>query len=249
MAFDIKNLKKEILADNPTYERIVKSALHTLVANLSQIPKKWTAASVATEMKKIPSAKWTKYKKTRAYLEKEIPNLKNFLRAIPKDFKTAKMSSQLADTILRHEFKWVSDTGNMLDLAKVYTREKVTWPQWSKKLTDCIGLPHGAAYTRAGHHTGLAAGNPANTGKGQDDHALMGPFNQTILNFKGPAERASMDQVYEYSYDKVNWLPIPNSKFTIVREVKGLPNDKVQISITKTSVAKPNDKFVVKKIF
>ena len=154
----------------------------------------------------------------------------------------------MVDTILRHVFKWTSDTGNMPDLAQAFTRERVTWPQWPAALTACIGLPHGAAYTSPGHHSGLAT-NPANLGKGQDDHALMGPFNQTILSFQGPSVRAPMDQVYEYSYDRANWLPIPNSTYSIVREVTGLPGGKVQIKITKTNTTKPSDTFAVKKIF
>jgi hypothetical protein len=47
-------------------------------------------------------------------------------------------------------------------LAQVFTRERVTWPQWPAALTACIGLPHGAAYTHAGFHSGLEA-KPADT--------------------------------------------------------------------------------------
>jgi hypothetical protein len=251
MPFDFATLHQQILLDNPTYERMpfVHSDLHTLVAMLRQIPPVWTPAMVAAEMKRISSIKWLKYARTRRYLEREIPTLTSLLRATPTGFQTIAMSSQLFDAILRHTFRWASDTGNLQDLAVVFTRERVTWPQWPQALVNCIGLPHGAEYTVPGQHTGLAAANPASAGQGQDDHALMGPFNQTILHYQGAAIRAPMEQVYEYSYDRVNWLPIPNSGFSIVREVTGLANGRVQLSITKTNLTNPGDRFVVRRIF
>ena len=248
MPFTIENLNKNLLADNPTYERFIRSDLHALVAILRQVPARWTPEIVAAEMKKISAVKWRKYARTRLYLEQEMPALTGLLRATPTNFRTIFMSSQLADTILRHTFQWDSDTGSLGDLAGAVTRERVNWPLWPVALTACIGLPHGAAYIAPGHHSGLAA-NPANIGQGQDDHALMGPFNQTILNYEGALLRAPMDQVYEYSYDRVNWLPIPNSTFSIVREVTGLAGGRVQLSITKTNLTNPRDRFVVKKIF
>lgn len=248
MPFAIATLNQTLLLDNPTYERYVRSDLHALVTMLRQVPALWTAASVAAEMKRIAAVKWVKYARTRRYLETEIPGLTNALRATPVGFRTISMTSQMDSTILSHRFEWASDTGNLLDLQIAYTRERVTWPQWPAGLVACIGLPHGAAYTVAGVHSGLAA-NPANTGRGTDDHALLGPFNQAILNYNGAPLRAQMDQVYEYSYDRVNWLQIPGSNYTIVREVIALPGGRVQLSITKTSVTRPNDRFVVRKVF
>ena len=248
MPFNVAALNRELLLDNPTYERILRSDLHALVEILRQVPAQWSPAIVAAEMKKISAVKWLKYARTRRYLEREIPTLTGLLRATPTGFRTISMSSQMADTILRHTFTWASDTGNLPDLAGVFTRERVTWPQWPAALTACIGLPHGAAYKVPGHHSGLAA-NPASMGQGQDDHALMGPFNQSILNYQGAAVRAPMDQVYEYSYDRVDWFPIPNSTFSIVREVTAMADGRVQLSITKTNLTKPGDHFVVRKIF
>lgn len=248
MPFIIGNLNQQLLLDNPTYGRFVRSDLHALVEMLRQTPAVWTPGMVAAEMKNISAAKWLKYARTRRYLEREIPTLTGLLRATPTRFRKIAMSSQMDYTILRHTFRWASDTGNLQDLAVAVTRERVTWPQWPLELTACIGLPHGAAYTAPGHHAGLAV-NPANMGQGQDDHALMGPFNQTILNYRGGLVRAPMHQVYEYSYDRVNWLPIPGSTFSIVREVTGLAGGRVQLSITKTNLTNPGDRFVVRRIF
>ena len=248
MPFDIAALNRELLLDNPTHERVLRSDLHALVEILRQVPARWSPAMVAAEMKKISSVKWLKYVRTRRYLESEIPTLTGLLRATPSGFRTIHMSSQMDDTILRHGFTWTSDTGNLPDLARVTMRAKVTWPQWSADLTACIGLQHGAAYTAPGFHNGLA-NNSAFTGQGSDDHLLMGPFSDSILKYRGAAVRAPMEQVYEYSYDSMNWLPILNSRFSIVREVTGMADGRVQLSITKTNLTKPGDCFVVRKIF
>lgn len=250
MPFTIGNLIQNLLMDNPTYERSVfsRSDLHALVAILRQVPARWTPGIVAAEMKKISAVKWRKYARTRLYLEQEIPTLTGLLRATPTNFRTIVMSSQLGDMILRHTFQWKSDTGSLGDLAGAFVRERVNWPLWPVALRACIGLPHGAEYLAPGHHSGLGY-SLANTGQGKDDHSLMAVFNQTILNYQGALLSAPMDQVYEYSYDKVNWLPIPNSTFSIVREVTGLAGGRVQVSITKTNLTNPRDRFVVKKIF
>ncbi len=249
MAFTVAGLDQELKLDNPRYERVLRSDLHSLVELLGRAHPPFTAQAVAAEMKKISSTKWAKYARTRRYLEREIPGLTALLRAIPTDFATVLMSSQTSDTILRHVFKWTSDTGNLNDLARVYTRESVSWPQWPDALTACIGRPHGDAYLRPGQHTGLAAANPASSGTGTDDHALLGPFNQSILNYNGAPASAPMDQVYQYSYDQVNWLPIPNSSYTIVRKVSSVAGGRVQLEITKTNTSKPGDTFTVRKIF
>jgi hypothetical protein len=247
MPFDIAALNRELLLDNPTYERVLRSDLHAIVEILRQVPAQWSPEMIAAEMKRVSAAKWLKYARTRRYLEREIPRLTALLRATPTGFRTILMSSQMNDTILRHTFAWTSDTGNLLDLAGVVTREKVTWPQWPAALTACIGPSH-AAYRAAGHHTGLAA-NQASLGQGNDEHALMGPFNQSILNYRGAAVRAPMEQVYEYSYDRANWVPIPNSTFSIVREVTEMADGRVQLSITKSNQTKLGDRFVVRRIF
>jgi hypothetical protein len=167
--------------------------------------------------------------------------------ATPTDFETVRMTSEMGNTILRHVFRWKSSTRSMGDLAKVFTRESVEWGSWPAPLTACIGPDH-AAYRKPGKHSGLAT-NPANLGQGQDDHALLGPFNQTILAYKGAPASAPMDQVYEYSHDRSTWHPIPNGAYSIVRTVQSLGDGRVQITITKTSRTKPGDKLEVKKVF
>ena len=61
-----------------------------------------------------------------------------------------------------------------------------------------------------------------------------------------------MSQVYEYSYDQATWFAIPNSSFTIVREVSNvrcnLGGNHVQIKLTKTNTTRPNDTFSIAKV-
>lgn len=118
--------------------------------------------------------------------------------------------------------------------------------QWPAALTACIGLPHGQEYLHPGHHFGLG-GALANTGSGSDNRTVLGPFNQTILNYNGVAQRAAMDQVYEYTYNAINWYPIEGSSYTIVQEVGLGPRNAVQIALTKANTAKPRDTFTVRK--
>lgn len=245
MAFNIDALNRELLLDNPTYARILSSDLHRLVTILHQAPARWRPNDIAAEMKRISAVKWLKYTRTRHYLEQEVPTLTNLLRATPSGFKTINMSPDLDNTILKHTFGWESDTRNLADLATVFTREKVSWPQWPAALTACIGDEH-RAYRVPGFHTGLAI-NPANVNRGVDNHALLGPFGGLILDYQGGAVRAPMNQVYEYSYDRATWLPIPNSTFTIVREVTRLADGRIQISITKINPANRIDSCVVRK--
>src|ERR1700676_1676218 len=138
MPFNFTLFEKELKLDNPTFERVLRSDLHELYILLKA--GGFTTAQVAAEMKKVSKIKWAKYTRTRAYLTREIMMLQDLLRAIPVDFATTMMKSEMADTILRHEFKWSSDTGDLADLALVFTREHVTWGQWPDGLTACIGL-------------------------------------------------------------------------------------------------------------
>jgi hypothetical protein len=246
--FTVAGLNAELIKDNPTFERILRSDLHDLVVMLRRMPPNYTLQQVAAEMKKVSRDKWVKYTRTRQYLERELIGLTALLRAIPTDFKTTAMTSQMGDTILRHTFTWKSDTGSLQDLAQAVTREHVRWPQWPPAITAFINPAFGAAYMTPGSHHGLANANPASSGSGQDDHGLFGPFNQTIIDYRGPLIQAPMDQTYQYSHDRVNWQDIPGSSFTIVRSAEGAAGGKVKLSLTKTRVGKPSETFTVSKI-
>jgi hypothetical protein len=246
--FTVAGLNAELLKDNPTFERVLRSDLHDLVVMLRRAPPNYTLSQVAAEMKKISRDKWLKYRNTRQYLERELIGLTALLRATPIDFKTTAMTSQVGDTILRHTFTWKSDTGSLPDLAQTVTREHVRWPQWPAAITAFINPDFGAAYMAPGFHHGLASANPASTGSGQDDHGLFGPFNQRIIDYRGALIQAPMDQTYQYSHDRVTWHDIPNSGFTIVRSAEGAPGGKVKLSLTKTRVGKPTETFTVTKI-
>jgi hypothetical protein len=246
--FSVAGLNAELLRDNPTFERVLRSDLHDLVVMLRRTPPSYTLQQIAAEMKKISRDKWMKYTRTRQYLEREFIGLTALMRAIPTDFKTTAMNSQVGDTILRHTFTWKSDTNSLQDLAQTVTREYVRWPLWPAAITAFINPAFGAAYMAPGSHHGLAAANPASSGSGQDDHGLFGPFNQTIIDYRGALILAPMDQVYQYSHDRATWYDIPNSNFTIVRSAEGQAGGRVKLSITKTRVGKPAETYTVSKI-
>jgi hypothetical protein len=246
MPFNLAQFEQQLMLDNPTFERILRSDLHDLVLLLRK--GGFSAMQAATEMNRIAPAKWMKYAQSKTYLRREIPMLADMVPAgpVPIKFTTTLMQSEMADTILRHQFKWESDTGSLADLSTVVIRENVSWGQWPQALTNCIGDAH-AAYTHPGHHVGLAV-NHGNIGRGQDDHSLFGPFNGTILAYTGADQSAPMNQVYEYSFDNARWLPIPESEYTIVREVAPQPGNRVKLSLTKTNKTKPSDHFRIEKI-
>ena len=240
--FKWDDFRKELLADNPTYERVLKSDLHDLHEILSKVFPAFTAEGVAAEMKRIKATKWTKYRRTRAYLERSIPLLKKLLIPKPIDFGTAKFTNN-ADGTITHKVQWKSDTGTPKDLGKCWTRESIRWPQWDKAVTDCIGDDF-KTYRQAGSHHGMKpnpAWDPGNGNSCDDTHALMGPLSGKVLNFKGPGTLvASMDQTYEWSQDKVTWHKFPNSSYTIVRTISAVGN-KVKVELKKTNKNKPGD--------
>lgn len=74
--------KAELDKDNSHYERFKKSALHDLVELLKRKMPAPSPGEVAAAVKKIPAAKWTKYARTKAYLDREFPMLKQHAVAV-----------------------------------------------------------------------------------------------------------------------------------------------------------------------
>lgn len=251
MAFTVAGLNEQLFADNKGYSS--RSDLNRLV-NILRGPQTWTAASITAEMKRISKAKWLKYQRTRQYLEREIAGLTALLRAIPTGFATVSMTGNPENTTLTHQFKWASDTGVLADLANVYVREHVRWVQWPPALIACIPANDATlqGYRIAGEHTGLKP-NKGDVGGGTDNHQLQQPFGPALFRYNSAPASASMSQVYEYSYDQVVWTPIPDSSYTIVREVSNvlcnLRVTHVQVKLTKASTTRHADKCSIAKVF
>jgi len=68
--------------DNPTYERVLRSELHTVVEILRNGGANIHLGELAVEMKKVSKQKWQKYARTRHYLEREFPGLKDLLKSM-----------------------------------------------------------------------------------------------------------------------------------------------------------------------
>ena len=129
--FTVVALMQNIRADNPNYERVLRSSLHNLVTLLSRAAPPFTALEVATELKRImrsePGKLANRYAQTNAYLVREIPGLALVLRGNLIDFRTQSMVRGANDAIV-HTLEWKSDTGNLADLGHWRVRELVTWP-------------------------------------------------------------------------------------------------------------------------
>jgi len=195
-------------------------------------------------------AKWQKYQRTRAYLEREIAGLSHALLPQITNFHTTSMTSQSGDMFLSHQFAWTSDTvDGTAALTNMRVRESVQWPQWPAPAIQLMGA-HTAEYQRPGNHNGLG-NNPATTGAGTDNHSLLGPFNQDALNYQGAQPISiTMTQVYEFTRDNgATWNPIPNSGYTITRTITARQGGGAILAITKSHVNNHQDTFTVTKEF
>lgn len=122
-------------------------------------------------MKKVPAAKWKKYRQTRSYLLKEIAMLDTLMRGELVNFRTKSLTA-LPGGNIRHDATWESDTGDLGDLAHLFVREKVAWDAPSAAAKPCLD----PAYQRAGQHFGVgnAVTSPGNVGFMSDTHDAKG---------------------------------------------------------------------------
>ena len=225
--------------DNPNYERVIRSELHTVVEILRNGGARVHLGELAVEMKKVSKQKWQKYARTRQYLEREFPGLKNLLKGKITNFRSGSLTKGKAGAII-HVLRWDSDTGDLADLQQLRVREHISWRAANAASRDYL-LPE---YQGAGEHYGMgnAAFTPGNLGKGDDTHAALGPFTPAIFNFNGPGQlEHNISQVYEFSEDSgASWKPIPNSRYSIQRKVSRV-GQKVKLTITKTNADRPSD--------
>jgi hypothetical protein len=246
--FVLTTFMAQVRQDNPTYGRVKTSSLHDLVAVLSAPP--FTADDVATELKKImrtePGKLTGRYARSYAYLRREIPGLVAALRGNVFNFRTGRLARGPGGTI-EHRLVWESDTGNLADLAHIRVREHVSWPTPVPPVIPTVHLEAPDQHTNyriAGFHAGVgnAASTPGTVGSGSDTHGASGPFNGAALDYTGAAPLVvTFTQVYQSSADGgVTWANIPNSTYTIRREVRRAGN-RAQVTITKTNVAQPRD--------
>jgi len=195
-------------------------------------------------------AKWQKYQRTRAYLEREIAGLSHALLPAIVDFHTTEMKDLPGG--LQHHFVWSSDTvDGTAGLPNVIVHERVSWPQWPQEAIQWFGQDM-VEYRTPNHHVGLGT-NPGTKGFGTDNHELLNPFHPSVLDkYQGPPLSITMDQVYEYSHDNgATWIAIPNATYTITRTVTPLGGGRSRAQITKINTT-PNfahDRHTVTKEF
>lgn len=246
--FVLNTFMNQVRLDNPTYGRVKTSSLHDLVAVLSAPP--FTANDVATELKKImraePGKLTGRYARSYAYLLREIPGLVVALRGKVFNFRTGSLARGPGGTIV-HRLFWDSDTGDLGDLAHIRVREHVSWPTPVPPIIPNVHIEQPDVHTNyriAGSHAGIgnAASTPGTAGNGNDTHGAYGPFTPACMNYTGAAPLiVTFTQVYQASANGgVTWVDIPNSQYTIRRELRRVGN-RTQVTITKTNVARPRD--------
>jgi hypothetical protein len=242
--FVLNTFLAQVRQDNPTYGRVKTSSLHNLVAVLSA--PHFSVTAVARELKAImrtePGKLTGRYARSLAYLRREIPGLTAALRGSVFHFRTASLARGPQGAIV-HRLVWESDTGDLGDLAHVLVREHVSWPTPAAPVIPNVHIDEPDVHTNyrvAGFHTGVgnAATTPGTAGNGNDTHGAYGPFSPACMNYTGAAPLVvTFQQVYQSSADGgVTWIDIPNSRYTIRRELRRVAN-RIQVTITKTNVA------------
>jgi hypothetical protein len=248
--FVLTTFMAQVRQDNPRYERRTSSSLHNLVTLLSRTVPPFTAAEVATELKTILRTDRTKltirYARSYAYLLREIPGLIAAMRGDIFNFRTGNLSRGPNGSIV-HRLVWDSDTGSLGDLAHIRVREHVSWPTPTAPVvptTHIIAPDQFNNYRIAGFHAGVgnAVFTPGTAGNGNDTHAAIGPFTPAALTYTGAAPLVvTFTQVYQASYDGgANWIDIPNSRYTIRRELRQVRN-RAHVTLTKTNATVPRD--------
>ena len=121
-----------------------------------------------------------------------------------------------------HEVRWESSTGNLSDLAKVATREHVTYrsdPAAGPFDSDVQGkVPREFTQPRSLNYN-------AHHGKNIDDHSIVNP----ALSLKRPTKVCSLiaDQVYEYTTDGKSWYPIYGGEYEVEKGIRWRGSKKV----------------------
>ncbi|MGE0710773.1 MAG: hypothetical protein AB7N76_27745 [Planctomycetota bacterium] len=214
--FDLNTFNACLLADNPTYERVLRSDLHDVVSLVTS--GGYSVDRLAQEMRKVKKEKWRKYSRTYAYLLAEHQGLAAALRGKLVRFRTKSLTRGASGAIV-HALQWESDTGDLTDLAHLRVREHVSWNAPNPNTRPFV-IPE---YQRGGDHMGVgnAAYTPGHIGRGDDTHSALGPFTPQIFQLQPNATlEYVMNQVYEQSTDDgATWTAIPNSRYTITRKV------------------------------
>jgi hypothetical protein len=140
---------------------------------------------------------------------------------------------------IKHKLHWDSDTNDRADLGHIQIRERVSWPTPSAAVLPYIIDPEPLEdYTVAGHHYGMgnAAVTPGTAVEAEDNHSATGLFKPTFLNHRGSVDLVvTFDQVYEMKVGAAAWAPIPNSRYTVERRIRAMPNNKIRVTLTKTN--------------
>jgi len=127
------------------------------------------------------------------------------------NFRTVSMAAGSAANLV-HVVGWESSTGNLGDLATVYTREQVSWDGAPAE----FGM--GGEYAGAGVHNGLGSNN-ATGGQTDDNHSIIPTGFKCPEDFADGTDSAvwTMRQEYQVKTADTDWQPIPGATYEISR--------------------------------
>jgi len=214
--FDLRAFRMELSRDNPHYERFRPSDLHDLTALLQRSSTR--SEQVQAAMLQVSEAKWRKYRRTRAYLLREIPRLPELLGVAIERFRTRTLEA-LPGGSIRHEAAWQSSTGYMADLDPDHlVREHIYWHAASRDAAPFLAPDYAAA---GGHYgVGNAVTTRGSIGSMSDTHDIVGAWSSAINRFDGAQEISyTVYQDYEASSDRGRSFRHVLASYTIVRSV------------------------------
>ncbi|MDE9566583.1 hypothetical protein KKI93_21830 [Xenorhabdus bovienii] len=240
--FVFAEFERILRTDNPSYENIRRSSLHTIIERVRRERGRGTfnARQLAEEMVRVPTIKWQKYSRTRKYLMREYPKLREQLHPQLVNFCTSRWEKGAYGAI-NHTLRWQSSPDILDDLAHILVREKVCWQIPAHEVQEYVER----GYRDAGIHNGIGNNvtSPGNLGLGCDFHDALGPFNTpNTLHFTGPGKlEFVVTQVYQQSDNNgLSWRDIPNSAYQIQRVLSHEGNQR-RITIHKENQSNPAD--------
>lgn len=226
MPFQIATFRQHLSTANANYSRHKDSSMAPLEALLATMPGLGPAQwpHVQPLWGSVPHAKQQKYALAGNYIKQFIPALVDAIPCKPKmsfvGYKVMKGPFEGNDDYpLRfyhqHTLTWESSNGHMQSLANVGTRENVTSRTHPASApfhqVICGNIP--ISFTQ-----GATTNAGADSGSNGDDHSIGNP----ALILRRPIVGGSViaDQVYEYTTDGTNWLPIPGAVYEIEKGVR-----------------------------
>lgn len=229
---DVARFNAEAAKVNKNLGRFVKSSLDPIMKELGAGPM-LTADPARMERLQdlifhLPHDSQTKYQSALAVLQQAVLHIcgrpcdpqMEFVRFDQGDFMYVGLEHSgqtklvnLAPGSLHHvfDFKWKSTTGNMMSLARVWTREHVKFRTSQRATPFNDVMPNDMEFYWGQSST-------SSSGFGRDDHSIKPP--KLVCRFPYVAGENVAEQWYQYSLDGINWKNIPGAAYLLTKGVR-----------------------------